>query len=259
MKGGVILFKRNKLENYDLWNRYKKNKDQSARNELIVNYLNLVKYQASRVKMLVPDFVDIDDLESYGVLGLFDAIEKFDINYGVKFSTYANKRIKGEIIDRLRKMDWLPDQVRNNGQKMKKIIQSFLQELGRKPTLSELADALNISKEQVRDLYYKIYSAEWVSLYSDGEENPILNIIESNFSDPENNLNIKITEDLLTEAINRLTKQEKLIIVLYYYEDLSLTEIANIMELSNSRISKIHKKAIYRLRGFLSNKKEELF
>ena len=249
------------IDNYKLWKEYKEDNSSEAREKLIKEYLPLVKYHAGRVKMIVPEFVEKDDLISFGVIGLIDALEKFDYNKKIEFSTYANKRVCGEIIDHLRDLDWLPHSLRRDGKKLKKTVEEMTQNLGRRPTVDEISEKIDFSRKKINKLYYKLYSSQWVSLdqeLGDGEST-ILDTISSN---ENNNPLQKLKKDkavqILSEAIEKLKEKQKLVISLYYYEDLTQVEIAEIMELSEARISQIHKKAVYRLRGFLSRKKEQL-
>ncbi|QTL96979.1 FliA/WhiG family RNA polymerase sigma factor [Iocasia frigidifontis] len=243
----------------ELWREFKENDSQAARQELIIKYLPQVKYQAGRLKMIVPDFIEQDDLESYGVIGLIDALYKFDYRKGIKFKTYASRRIRGEIIDYLRKLDWLPHSVRREGKQLKSAADRFFQKYGRRPSVDELATALNISKEKVSKLYYQIYSSQWVSVHEEIGDVELLDLLkEDQKSQPEVVYHRKNSERLLSEAIEHLNESERLVISLYYYEGLTQAEIAEVMELSSARVSQLHKKAIYRLRGSLARKKEQL-
>ncbi|MFW5856031.1 MAG: sigma-70 family RNA polymerase sigma factor [Bacillota bacterium] len=249
------------IENIQLWKEYKENSDKNARQKLIKNYLPLVKYQAGRVEMLVPDFIEKEDLESFGIIGLLDAIERFDHRRGIKFKTYASRRIRGEIIDHLRRLDWLPHSMRRQGKKLKKAAERLRDELGRRPTVEELSQEMDLPREKINELYHKLYSSQWISLYSEmGEgESVILDLIPDNTGkNPEKELDNSITVELLAEAIDNLGEKQKLVISLYYYEELTQVEIAEVMNLSEARISQIHQKAVYRLRGYLSHKKGQL-
>ncbi len=247
------------VENYQLWQEYKENNNQEARQQLILSYLSLVKYQVGRIKMIVPDFVESDDLESFGIIGLIDALERFDYERGIKFTSYASKRIRGEIIDHLRKLDWLPHSLRQKGKKIRERAEKMAQSLGRKPTEDELARELDMSREKINSLYYKLYSSQWVSLYKELADGQLLDIVQVETRGcPENSFQDKQVLKLLTEAIDRLNEKERLVITLYYYEELTQNEIASVMELSSARISQLHKKAVYRLRGFLGSKKGQL-
>jgi len=249
------------IDNYALWKEYKEDNSSGAREKLIKEYLPLVKYHAGRIKMMVPEFIEKGDLESFGAIGLIDAIEKFDHTKKIEFSTYANRRIRGEIIDHLRSLDWLPHSLRRDGKKLKKVVEEMTQNLGRKPTVDEVAKKLKFSRKKINNLYYKLYSSQWVSLDKElgAGENTVLDTISSNKNNnPLKKLNKNNAVKILGKAIEKLKEKEKLVISLFYYEDLTQVEIAEVMDLSEARISQIHKKAVYRLRGFLSRKKEQL-
>ena len=247
-----------KIKDLSLWKEYKENDDLQARQQLILNNISLVKYQAGRIKMVIPDFIEQKDLESYGVVGLIDAIEKFDYSRGIKFNTYASKRIRGTILDYLRDLDWLPSSLRREGKKIKKTAKNLANKLGRKPTVEELSNNMNIAKEKIENIYQKLYSANWISLYGQVGDNKILDFIKGDNNSPEKEFQEQESVKMLSEAIKKLPEKEKLIIALYYYEELTQKEIASVMELSTARISQLHKKAVQRLRGFLSRKKEEI-
>ncbi|MFP4015818.1 MAG: sigma-70 family RNA polymerase sigma factor [Halanaerobiales bacterium] len=248
-----------KLEDYSLWIKYKENNDQDIFQELVVKHLPLVKYHAGRIKMLVPMFIEQEDLESYGVLGLIDAIHKFDVNKGVKFKTYASRRVRGEIIDHLRKLDWLPHSIRRQGKQLKSLADKMAKKLGRQPTIEELSSKSEISEEKIRELYKKLYSSQWVSLYDEYNDIRVLDTLtENEDKSPDNVYQNREKEDMLAETIDRLSDDEKLVVALVYYEELTQKEVAEIMNLTAARISQIHKKAVNRLRGMLGKKKSEL-
>jgi RNA polymerase sigma factor FliA len=248
-----------RIDNYGLWQKLKTNNSEGARQELIIKYLSLVKYQVGRIRLIVPGFIEGEDLESYGILGLLDAIDKFDYHQGIEFETYASKRIRGEIMDYLRKLDWLPHSLRQRARQLKETASRISMKLGRRPTVNEIAEVLNLSREKIERIYYQLYSSQWISLFKEtGENNQVLDIIrEDSSQEPEECYQQKERENLLVKAIDRLNEPERLVISLYYYEELTQQEIAEVMELSPARVSQIHKKAINRLRGFLSRKKEQ--
>lgn len=247
------------LEEYSLWQEFKQNDNQNAFQELVIKYLPLVKYHAGRIKMMVPMFIEEEDLESYGVIGLIDAIHKFNIEQGVKFKTYATRRIRGEIIDHLRKLDWLPHSIRREGRRLKEITTKLTKKLERKPTIDEVAVASELSISKIKSLQKKIYSSQWLSLYDEFGDNRVLDMLEANESqNPEKIFQGKEKEDILAKAVDRLKEKERLVISLFYHEGLTQKEIAEVMDLSAARISQIHKKAIYRLRGMLSKQKKQL-
>jgi RNA polymerase sigma factor for flagellar operon FliA len=250
------------VDNLKLWKAYQENSDEKIRQKLITAYLPLVKYQAGRVKMMVPEFIEQDDLESFGIIGLLEALDRFDYKRGNKFTTYASPRIRGEIIDHLRNLDWLPHSLRREGKKVQEAVSRMTGELGRKPTGEELSEELGITESRINNIYYKLYSSQWVSLYSElGDESGsyLIDLIrDSQEARPGKSLQKKKIIKLLSQAIDKLNQQERLVVSLYYYEDLTQKEIAGVMELSEARISQLHKRAVYRLRGFLSRKKEQL-
>ena len=254
-----MMLNNQNLEEKRLWQEFKENQSLEARQQLIIKYLPQVKYQAGRIKMIVPNFIEQEDLESYGIIGLIDAVHKFDYKKGIKFKTYAAQRIRGAIIDYLRQLDWLPYSLRRDGRQLKEAVERFAQKYGRQPLIEELVTVLDISREKVSRLFQQIYSAQWVSLYEQVGDTPLLDLLEDDQKrQPENLYQRQCRERLLAESINRLNDSEALVISLYYYEDLTQNEIAEVMKLTPARVSQLHKKAIYRLRGALAKKKELL-
>ena len=246
------------LSNQDLWRRFKEENDQKAREELIMEYLDLVKYQAGRINTYVPDRVELEDLESYGIIGLIDAIEKFDPKRGYKFNSYAQKRIKGEIIDQLRKLDWLPHSLRQKAKIIKNKSRELESKLNRDPKIDELVDELDFSKSQITKVLKKLEESQWVSIYSELNGKSLIDWLPSSkVNKPQKVLDKKNATKILKKAIENLSDKQKLVVSLIYYEELTQKEVAEVMELSPARISQIHKKAVYRLRGYLSRKKEE--
>lgn len=249
---------KSKIENYDLWNKFQNENSDVAREKIILNNLDLVKYQAKRVSALIPDFIDVEDLKSYGMIGLIEAVERFDPEMGYKFSTFASKRVRGAIIDFLRELDWLPHSVRSDA---KKIIneKDKLNGKNRDDNISELAEELEISESRIKKVLRYFNASQWVSLDIEYEDATLLDIIASETSGPDKKLDKEVGRKILIEAIDKLNKQERLVISLYYYEELTQEEIAEILDLSTARISQIHKKSIQRLRGYLASKKSDLF
>ncbi len=246
------------LSNQDLWRRFKEENDQKAREELIMEYLDLVKYQAGRINTYVPDRIELEDLESYGIIGLIDAIEKFDPERGYKFNSYAQKRIKGEIIDQLRKLDWLPHSLRQKAKIIKNKSRELESQLNRSPKIDELVDELDFSKSQITKVLKKLEESQWVSIYSELNGKSLIDWLPSSkVNKPQKVLDKKNATKILKKAIENLSDKQKLVVSLIYYEELTQKEVAEVMELSPARISQIHKKAVYRLRGYLSRKKEE--
>lgn len=240
-----------------LWRNYKKNNDMRARELLIEQYTPLVKYVAGRLAMNMPSNVEIDDLESYGIFGLLDAIEKYDETRNVKFETYASTRIRGAIIDGLRAVDWVPRSVRSKARRLEEQIQELTNTLGRYPTDSEIAAALDVSEEHYFEMLDEVKSTSLLSLDENiGTEKSDDTITMVDLvADPNEDVDHQILHheslEELAAAIDELSERERLVISLYYHDDLTLKEIGHILEVSESRISQIHTKAILTLRSKL--------
>ena len=234
--------------------------------EQIEKYLPLVKRIAGRLAISLPQHVDEDDLIGYGVFGLLDALERFDLGRGVKFETYATLRIRGAMIDGLRTMDWVPHSAR---QKVKQIQEGFAEveaQLGRPATLEEVALHLQM---EIRDLEGAVLQGQMLNLTSldemaageDGDSHlsPLSQLKDPLAQEAFQEVEISDQRRILAEAVEKLPDKEKLVVALYYQEDLTLKEIAAVMKLSESRISQLHSQAILRLRGRLSRQKKNLF
>lgn len=250
----------------NLWVRYKNEKDIQAREELIVEYASLVKYVAGRLAISLPANVQQDDLISYGIFGLIDAIEKFDLSRNIKFETYAIARVKGAIWDGLRSMDWVPYSVRQKAKELESTYAKLESELGRAASDDEVCESMGISREQFSHMlaetsFTSVLSLEdmW-KLDKDGANNVrvIDTIQDTNVPDPISMVMLDEQKHILTEAIYKLPEREKLVIALYYYEGLTLKEIGKVLGVSESRISQMHTKAILRLRGRLSRVKKKV-
>ncbi|NPV92025.1 MAG: RNA polymerase sigma factor WhiG [Firmicutes bacterium] len=250
----------------DCWVRYKRNRESAARDELVLEYASLVKYVAGRLNVGFRNRVEMDDLFSYGVFGLLDAIEKFDPSRGIKFETYAVVRVRGAILDGLRSMDWVPQSVRNKSREIERTYARLEHELGRSVNDQEVAAAMNINLEEFNQLLQEVsYTSVsyledvWSGDSGSGDSVRILDTIEdTRVEDPLNNLEKEEAKQVLTDAVEKLPDREKLVITLYYYESLTLKEIGAVLGLSESRISQLHTKAVLRLRGRLSRQKKKL-
>lgn len=232
------------MENIKLWEEYEKTKSLAIREQIINKYARLVKIVAGRMNIYTSSSqIEYEDLIGYGIFGLIDAIEKFDYKRGYKFETYASLRIRGEIIDNIRKIDWIPRSLRQKNKMIEEGIEKFEIEYGRQPTELELSKTLNIPLEQVND-YLKNYSLyNLVSLdgyLEQNHEKSVDSLIENEKYLPEKVLQQKELKQLLVEAINCLTQKQKQVITLYYYEELTLKEISKILGVSESRVSQIH-------------------
>ena len=248
-----------------LWDMYNKGNDQSVRDYFVIKYAPLVKYVAGKVSMGMPQNIEFDDLVSYGVFGLIDAISKFDPARGIKFKTYAMTRIRGAIFDELRSIDWIPRSIRQKAKQIEQVISELENKLGRTVEDEEIAREMGIPSEEFQSLLNKLSGTSMLSLndiWYLGDDNDELSILET-LEAPENmNPDILIEKeeirDYIIDAIQKLPDKEKKVIVLYYYEDLTLKEIGEILEVTESRVSQLHTKAIMRLRGRLGRIKSNI-
>jgi RNA polymerase sigma factor for flagellar operon FliA len=241
-----------------LWRQYRQNKDQRLRDRLILTYAPLVKYVAGRLGSGLPAHVDEGDLVSYGLLGLISAIERYDPDRDVKFETYAIARIKGSIIDELRQMDWVPRSVRARARDIERAISELEAKLGRAPTEEEIAAKLGVSQEDLNDSLLEISRTSIAALdelwtaSSSGDQVALIDTIEDTQGpEPQQALAATETREALGEAIARLPEREKLVVTLYYYEELTLREIGEVLGVTESRVSQLHTKAILRLKARL--------
>ncbi|MDO4772667.1 MAG: FliA/WhiG family RNA polymerase sigma factor [Bacillota bacterium] len=238
----------------ELWKSYKLHGDQEAKDELIVHYVSLVKIIAGRLYVDYNHNVEYDDIVSYGILGLIDAIEKYDIDKANKFETYANFRIKGAVIDQLRALDWIPRSLRQKYREYEKAVQEMQSRSSGEFTDAELASLMGISEQDLSKLESSLSTFSVASLEEKFENRKEIDILDdpSIDSNPERALLDKDTKDQLAAGIDKLGERERTIISLYYYEELTYKEIAEIIGISESRISQIHTKAITKLRNYLS-------
>jgi RNA polymerase sigma factor for flagellar operon FliA len=248
-------------EDVKLWRKYKKQKTQAVREEIVKRYLYLVKYVAGRVAIGLPPNIEMGDLVSYGILGLFDAIEKFDVEQGNKFETYAVTRIRGSIMDELRKLDWAPRLLRKRAKAVERKCRELEEQHGRMATDEELAQAMNVSLNELNSIYSDLNSTAFLSLdevwQNDDGNKPIsrLQTIEDSLiSNQLLYLQKNESREIILETLNELPEKEKLVMVLYYYENLTLKEIGQVLTVSESRICQIHTKVIIRLRSMLKKK-----
>ena len=252
-------------EEVKMWKRFKRTKDQGLREEIIKKYLYLVKYVAGRVAIGLPPNVEFNDLVSYGILGLFDAITKYDVSQGNKFETYAVSRIRGSIMDELRKLDWAPRLLRKKAREIDKKCKELEEKYGRLATDDELAAALKMSQGELNSIYSDLNSTTFLSLdevwQNDDGNKPIsrLQTIEDSLvTNQFNYVHQNEVKELLAESIDQLPEKDKLVIVLYYYENLTLREIGEILDVSESRVCQIHTKVVTRLRSHLMKRAGEL-
>ena len=246
MKAGINRYKR-------IFDTDQGKIDAKLRQELVIKYAPLVKYIAERMAIRLPPNISREELISAGIVGLIDALDKFNSAMGIKFQTYAEHRIKGAMLDELRKMDWIPRSIRKDIHRIEDAITAVKYRLGREPEDHEVAQEMNIDI----DSYYKMTSkAQGITLVSldkvmpDGST-PKFTRQASNTPSPFDELKIKELKKIISRALVSLSKKEQLVISLYYYDELTLKEIARVLDLTESRISQIHSKAILRLRAKL--------
>jgi RNA polymerase sigma factor FliA len=248
----------------DVWSSYKKTGDEKAREQLVLAYSPLVKFVAGRMSSGLPAHIEESDLISYGLLGLIGAIERFDPQREIKFETFAVSRIKGSIIDELRSLDWVPRSVRAKAREIESTQTKLEHELGRVPTDREVAETLEMSIDDFQESLLQISNSTvvaldelWTVSDSSGDQVSLLDTMKDpNAVDPARELGVSELKDRLANAISRLPEREKLVIALYYYENLTLREIGEVLGVTESRVSQLHTKAVLRLKSRLQTEVE---
>jgi RNA polymerase sigma factor for flagellar operon FliA len=248
----------------ELWKAFKDSHEPSLRERLILHYSPLVKYVAGRVGVGLPPNIEQADLVSYGIFGLIDAIEKFDISRAIKFETYAISRIKGAIIDELRAIDWIPRSVRYKAREVEKAYAALESRLHRTPTEPEVAEELGIALEDLHQIFSQVSFVNVIALDEllnvGGERGDKLSLVDTledtKAEDPVAAFETEETKYLLARAINTLPEREKIVVTLYYYEGLTLAEIGQVLGVTESRICQMHTKAVLQLRGKLADQKD---
>ena len=239
-----------------LWKEYQKNKTSQLREQIILAYAPLVKLVAGRLSMYLGYNVEYEDLVSYGIFGLIDAIDKFDLGKEVKFETYASLRIRGTILDQIRKMDWIPRTVRQKQKRIDEAIKQIEMRTGKNASDEELALELGITDEELLNWQSQLKVTNVVSLneYLKQGSEPVMEAQKnSHFQQPEEKVQEDELKKMLNEAMDTLTEKESKVILLYYYEELTLKEISNILEVSESRVSQLHTKALLKMRKKLGS------
>ena len=239
------------VERQKIWEKYTKNPTQEMREQIIIEYAPLVKIVAGRLSMYLGGNVEYEDLVSYGVFGLIDAIDKFDTNKDVKFETYASLRIRGSILDQIRKMDWIPRTVRQRQRKIDEAIKSLEARTGKTPTDEMLAEELGVSGEELLSWQSQLKVTNVVSLneFVESGNEPVMDAKGNfRFAQPEEVIAETELKRMLKDAMQLLTEKEQKVILLYYYEDLTLKEISRVLEVSESRISQLHPKALQKMK-----------
>lgn len=250
------------LNHADLWTAWKENGDQEAKKKLIENHLHIVDYVSSRLAIGLPRNVSKGDLASNGVMGLIDAIEKFDYKRGLQFETYASWRVRGAILDSLRQGDWVPRSVREKAKKIETAYQQLEQKYLRTVSDSEMSEYLQVSEKEFRHMLQEVAVMTLNSLEDpireEESETRMSLLVDEKAKNPDHKVHEFYLKEALVKGIGKLTEKEKTVVSLLYYEDLSLSEIAEVMSLSPSRISQLHSKAILRLRAALEKDKDLL-
>jgi len=249
----------NKSED-ELWMEYKKTRNNSIRELFIVKYAPLVKYVAGKVAIGMPGNVEFDDLVGYGVFGLLDAIDKYDPEKNVKFNTYAVTRIRGAIFDELRSIDWVPRSVRQQSREVEEAIADLEARLGRAATDVEIARELGMSVDEFQQVLLKISGTSVISLTDlrfgseDAEQVSVADTIEAPVSlNPDVIVEREEMRRIIVNAINELSDREKKVLIMYYYEDMTLREIGRVLQVTESRVSQIHTGANAKLKAKLTN------
>lgn len=237
-----------------LWVEYQNNPSAELRESLILEYAALVKIVAGRLSMYLGGNLEFEELVSFGIFGLIDAIDKFDMSKEVKFETYASLRIRGAILDQIRKMDWIPRTVRQKQKKIDEAIRELELKNGRFATDEEIARYLGVSEEELLSWQAQLKVTNVVSLNEFVEQGsePVMDAtFNSHFEQPEQVIEQEELQEKLRESLNVLTEKEKQVILLYYYEEMTLKEISQVLEVSESRVSQLHTKAIRKMRSVM--------
>ncbi|SES68007.1 RNA polymerase, sigma 28 subunit, SigD/FliA/WhiG [Natronincola peptidivorans] len=238
------------MANQSLWQKYKANNDTEAKNQLIEKYIELVKVIAGRLYNTYGSSIEYDDLVSYGIFGLLDAIEKFDIEKKVKFETYAQIRIRGAIIDQLRNLDWIPRSIRQKSKSIEETYNRLENKLGRNAKDIEVARELNISINELHSILQQTNSFNIISLEEKLYDSNIVDYLRHEAQPlPEDIVCHEELYQILQNSIEKLPEREKQVISLYYYNELTYKEIGEVLSISESRVSQLHSKAISRLKG----------
>lgn len=234
-----------------LWEEYQKNPTPKLREQLIIEYAQLVRLVAGRLSMYLGHNVEYDDLVSYGIFGLIDAIDKFNLEKNVKFETYASLRIRGAILDQIRKMDWIPRTVRQRQRKIDEAIKNIELRTGKTANDADLAKELSISEDELCSWQSQLKVTNVVSLdeFDESGPEPVMDAAHnSHYAQPEEIVTQEELKTMLVKSLDNLTEKERRVIELYYYEDLTLKEISNILEVSESRVSQLHTKGLIKMR-----------
>ncbi|MBQ2089737.1 MAG: FliA/WhiG family RNA polymerase sigma factor [Lachnospiraceae bacterium] len=239
-----------------LWDSYRKKPTPELREQIIIEYAPLVKVVAGRLSMYLGKNVEYDDLCSYGIFGLIDAIDKYELAKDVKFETYASFRIRGSILDQIRKMDWIPRTVRQKQKQIDEAIKNIEMRTGKTASDEEIAEELGLSGDELLDWQSQLKVTNVVSLneYVEQGAEPVMDAHRnSHFIQPEDMVSQQEMKQMLAETLEKLTEKEKQVVLMYYYEDMTLKEISKVLDVSESRVSQLHTKAIVKMRKHLGD------
>jgi RNA polymerase sigma factor for flagellar operon FliA len=242
-----------------LWAEFEKDKNNKPlRDKIVIQYIYLIKYVVGRLRITLPPTISTEDIASYGVEGLLDAIEKFSLSRGVRFETYALLRIRGAIIDRIRSLDWIPRGAQKRFKMIQQATAELQSELGRAPSIDEIAKRVDLPKEKVETSMMEMESNTVVSLYESRDASSdslelIDTIQDKSVDDPLVQLENRDVKNELSRALSNLPERERMILALYYHENMTLKEIGNALKISESRVCQLHAQAIMKLRKLLSS------
>lgn len=238
---------------------YKTHIDAATKDEIIVEYAPLIKYIAQKIASRLPSNIELDDLISCGVIGLMDAIDKYDPSRDNKFKTYAEFRIRGSILDELRSQDWVPRSVREKAKLVERTMAKLEGELGRVPNDEEMCKELDLSQDEYYELLNKAKSVSMLNIdesasFNKGDKKLMMGLLENRRnSNPYAAVNYKKAQERIKEGIQSLPEKQRLVLSLYYYEDLNLKEIGQVLNVTESRVSQLHTQAVFKLRSKLRN------
>lgn len=256
------MSKKEQEDNIELFKQYKKTPTTELREKIILNNVILVKIIARRMYVHLGSTVEVEDLESYGILGLISAIDRFDVDMGLQFETYASQRIQGAMLDEIRKLDWIPRTIRSTETKINNFTKEYSDQYGKDPTEEKIAEHLGVSVDQI----YNHQSLMIRSNLSSLDDNKMLSagsgydrvsvyetIVDTKSQTPEKSyLKNKDLPEILQKCLDTLTEKEKKVVLLFYYEELNMNEIAQVLEVSESRVSQLHKRALERMKEYLT-------
>lgn len=234
--------------------------DGMTKEEVVVKYASLVKFLAQKIAMRLPANIELDDLISTGVIGLMDAVDKYDHTRDNKFKTYAEFRIRGAMLDELRSQDWVPRSIREKAKQLERVYQKLEREKGRQATDQEVCEELKVSQEEYQELLNEVRSVSLLNFddingMAKTDKKSMMNLIENGkIPNPFSEISKNNLKDMVEKAINDLPEKQRLVLALYYYEDMNLKEIGKVLEVTESRVSQLHTQAIIRLKAKLKNR-----